>query len=352
MTRFSSSARALVATVAVAVLALTATGCKGNVAAAAAVNGHDISAENLVEGARYFGVLSGTSTTKLTTSTVPTEVVSGYLSFLIEGELIHRIARAEGISVSQTDLDAAATLAKRQLTSNGAKVKWESFPAWLRNDLSRTQAEYQAIAKKRAAGSDNTAQARKVYDDNKLSFTAFCIDALATPTQAAAAGAVTRLRAGTSFATVAQDLKKNDPKVSVGGKGDGNMGCLTASQLQQQQFDPATLQNLAASADGDVLGPVSYAGEYLVLHLRSRTLQSFESVKAQILASLPPPGQAAASSALQAAMDRARVSVNPRYGEWKRQSGTFRVVAPTGADAPATGATVAAPVGGSASTSN
>jgi hypothetical protein len=341
VTRFSLPVRGALAAATLSILVLGATACNKGTAPAAKVNGDEISSQHLFEGAALYNAIE-TPATGATPAKgkVPTSSLTQYLNTLIQMTVLNQQVEKAKVQVTDADTTAAQkSLADHFNGANGTR-KWATLPSWFQDQLTQLVAQHTAFSRKLAAGDDGTAAALAAYKANQPSFTNYCLDAIIAPKKADAAAAVAQLRAGADFATVAKATAVKSKFAAYGTKGDGNLGCGQLQSLAQKYtflplLSQATIVDLTASADGDVIGPAAVQNgvAYAVLRLRSHTVLPFSSVKAQILSQLGSPGEGKFAILFNRSLTNADVFVNPRFGTWgKNAQGTPSVVAPKGAD--------------------
>ena len=354
MTRFSSlPVRGAIAAAALSFLVLGSTGCTKGQSAAAKVNGERISSEHVFEGATLYNAIEGTPAAKpVSQGTTPTSSLTGYLNFLVQAAVLHQEITKAHIEVTATDTAAAQQSLEQHFDGSNGSRKWSTLPAWFQQQLTQLVAEHSAYANKLAAGDDGSAAAEAAYKANLPEFTNYCLDAIIAPKKADADAAVAQLRAGVDFATVAKNTATKSKFAAYGDKGDGNLGCGQLQTLAQKYtflplLSQATIIDLTASADGDVVGPAAVQNgvAYAVLRLRSHTVLPFSAVKAQIISQLGSPGETKFAAVFNRALTKAQVVINPRFGSWgKNSQGTPSVLTPTEArtGVPATTAPAAA----------
>ncbi len=130
-----------------------------------------------------------------------------------------------------------------------------------------------------------------------------------------------QLAAGADFATLAK-ANPGDPSSAANG---GALACVSKRGSYVQEFDDAVWNQPV----GVVGPPVKTQYGYHIIKVTKRGTPSFDEVKDQIVQALSSD---AVSKAQQAAVQKAQVTVDPRYGSWDATKG--QVVPPNGAANP------------------
>jgi hypothetical protein len=317
----------------VALVGVSTTSCQRGQAWVARVNGHEVAPANFAKGISLYSKLAGTAA-KPTETAAPEFVLDNseagkYALLLVEARVIRELNDQHGTKVT----DADRTKTREQLISQDQAGTLKKMPKWFQDQLIGLQADYAALVAYYGKGVDLEAQAKKYYAANKPQFDQFCIDVIATRTQADALAALKRIDGGEDFATVAKDVAKASGSQAAGDKQDGSVGCIPIANIAQAIPDKTQFDQVANAADGQVVGPLSQTGgAYLILRKNSVKTQTYAEVRTSILSTLGTPGNDEATKALNAYLAKADIELNPRYGTWTKGKG---YAAPTGAEQPA-----------------
>jgi parvulin-like peptidyl-prolyl isomerase len=319
----------------VALLVLTAaTACSGSgpvgKPVAATVNGHDITTDALMDllnaNKRYARFLSrksgqegidGKARLEATLGDGPgtfsTASAADALTQLISYQVVLQELARKGLKVTEEDLTAARKTAAEGV---GGEAELKKFDKELVAFTIRSNASYAKFA---ASFEPSEADLRKLYEETK-GRTPLCVSIIVAQDEAGGAAAKARVDGGDEFGTVAQEVSIDQQTAQQG----GFVGCA----------DPATVKSAlgvdvgASPAVGDVFGPVSSQGAFVVLQVDSITGPTFEQARpgleqqatgqdpADPAAADTSPGDAAAGRRFQQLLAKAKVTVNRRYGRW------------------------------------
>jgi hypothetical protein len=249
--------------------------------------------------------------------------------------LAEQFAASKGITVTPADLDTAksdfvSTLdgeissAVQQSESegtisfcqdaSGASITGAALLAGLPSDLRTAQIRNQAVDEKLLAhGADlSPAAVAAYYDANQALFTQACVSVIATDTQAHAEQLVAEINGGTSFADVAK-ANSLDSQTAANG---GALGCdYTVSQVEQA----LQVQSLTP---GQPIAPVqdSSTGQWIIYEVTSQTVEPLSAAasvaRRELLQATDNVNRV--SREIVAFARSSDVSVDPRYGTWKR----------------------------------
>jgi hypothetical protein len=316
----------------VALVGVSTTSCQRGQAWVARVDGHEVAPANFAKGVALYSKLAG-SNDKATKSAAPAYVLDNaaagdYVTLLVQARAIQVLIDEHGIKV--TDADRAKT--RESLLSQDSTGSLKKLPKWFQDQLFSLQADYAALATYLGKRVDTESVAKKFYAQNKPQFDEFCIDVLATATQADALAARKRIDEGADFATVAKDVAKASGSPAAGDKQDGAVGCIPIANIAQAIPDKTQFDQVVNAADGQVVGPLSQTGgAFVVLRKNSVKTPTYAEVRSKILSSLGNPGESEANKALDSYLATADIEINPRYGSWAKT----KVSPPTGAEKPA-----------------
>lgn len=328
----------MLAAVAVAFVALVATGCNNGEAWIARVNGEAVDSPDFWANVPYFAQYSST----LSQSAPPTTTAGGlsdtsaaanYAMFLVQLDGLKSLNAKHGITVSQDTLAQS----RQAFEASSAAAQFKDFPSSLIDQLVAAQANYEALMTYYAKGVDMTAQIAAYYKANKSQFLQVCMDVIGGD-ESVLAAARSEIEGGASFATVAkavagqQPASNGQPAKALGTKGDGDVGCVPVSTLTSLFAVPTGVDQLTQAKAGSLVGPVPVAGgTFMLFRVRSTSTESLADAKATIQQTLGQPGQTQAQKALNTYLSGVHIELNPRVGSWTKGVG---YAPPVGAEQP------------------
>ena len=257
-----------------------------------------------------------------------TSVSAIWLTQLIHQQAIDALFASRHLKVSSTTQSQAA---KDVVQIFPAATIYPAFDAKFRATLTDRQARTEELLKSYTDTSDAAGQ--KYFDAHKAQFACASgknVAHILVATQAKAQDLLNQLKAGASFANLAQ---KNSTDTQSGAQG-GVLGCLTAGE-----FVPAFETAAEAAPIGTPVGPVHSQFGYHVI-LVTRATSSYAASRSQVLTALAQQGQASAQAAIDALLKSSKVHLDPRFGKWgltaNGQGQSVYEVTPPKAPTPAT----------------
>lgn len=325
---------ALLLVAAVAVL-LPACGGAAGPSAAATVNGREIGQDDFQADLRGLAA-SKAFRQNLTQQgvairegvSVPTSLATQWLTSLVQQEAIAAIAKRRGVSATGQDVAQA----EAQLKADPAFVQ---LPGRLQRRIVKASA---LIAALRASYPTQSAYELFAADCPSQRL----VGHILVQTEAEAQDVVQRLKNGEPFAQVSDEVS-----MDTGAKAQG--GLLTCEGAGQwAQYDATFRAAAEAVPTGGISDPVQTQFGFHVIEVLPLT----EANAQPLLASLQLPDPVA--PVITRYLNRAKVTVDPRYGRVDRSGGGFTILAPrppTVKSRPATTTTTSTPagVGGGAS---
>ncbi len=311
---------------------LLASACGSTSAAAATVNGRTIDRSDfereikaLVEN-KELQAASGGGEGLLGKGkdTADARLTAGWLTAVIYDALI--TAEFEERKLEITDQDKGAAEAQLADQFSNPKVA-AAFPKWFRERLSGRNARAVAVRTSLTGLSQSEADLRKYYDENKDDFTQVCLShILVKKSKEDADAALARIRNGEDFAAVAKAVSEDPGSAEKG----GDLGCNFAGLFVQEFADAAVAAPIGVPTE-----PVQTQFGFHILLVKDRPQAPFEAVRSQVKTNLNNQSQEKFRDFLSKAAQKAKVTVDPRYGTFKSEPGGAPEVVPPEAPAPA-----------------
>ena len=224
---------------------------------------------------------------------------------LVESELARR-----KISVDREQLAAARTDMVRQL--QGEEV-FSAFPKPYQEELVRREAELDALTLAVNDVRNPEAAARRYYDEHPEEFARACVRHILVPEQAKADEVKRRLDAGESFEELARAESKDPGSASEG----GSLGCEVSAE---SGFVPEFTLAVLRQPVGAVGAPVQTQFGFHVIKVDSRPVPGYEGdVPALALSKVTAAGEQKVQELLKELVGKARIQVNPRYGNFEKE---------------------------------
>ena len=327
------------------VLALVTSACGDTVRpAAATINGKTISQDALddeleaIQGNQAYVEQieqSGFQVLGQGKGTLTNDFVGRVLTRQIFLFLVHEELERKDMAVTEAELERS----KGAVVESVGEAVFNQFPTSYQRTLQRRDAE---VAKLQAAltGDEVTDEDVKAfYDANPQQFAETCVshilfgvldpetgqlDQEATAVEAErlrgeAAAAKAEIEAGADFAAVAAQRSVDSSNKDQG----GDLDCGPAGR-----FVPEFETAMDATAVGAVSDPVQTQFGFHLIKVTERKTQSLEEATPAIRQQLEGEGQAELSTFLQEALEKAKISVNPRYGRFSKEGQAPGIIPP------------------------
>lgn len=184
---------------------------------------------------------------------------------------------------------------------------YPAFDAKFRATLTARQARTEALLASYSQVTD--AQGEAYYNAHKTQFSCASgknVSHILVSTQAKAQAILDQLKAGASFATLAQQ----DSTDTQSGAAGGALGCLTPGE-----FVPVFEAAANAAPLGTPVGPVHSQFGYHVILVTAAT-SSYAAARAQVMQALQQQAQTTAQAAINALLKSFKVHLDPRFGTW------------------------------------
>lgn len=301
--------------------AVLVSGCSSGGGWAARVDGDTVSERQLQDdlravrtNTRYWAAVTQQQGSTGPATSVPSAFTARWLTNeiynrIVAGSRAGRAARVTAVEIQQ---------AEAQLAQN--TPGWSAFPASFRQRLARANALATAVE---AVVTDSTldptpAELEAFYRRNAATIcpSGRVVSHILVATEAEARAIEGELRSGGDFAAIAA-ARSTDTQSGAQG---GALGCLGA-----EQFVPEFQAAADALAPGQTSAPVRTQYGWHVIRVEAATY-------AVLRAAVQSAYQQVVSTKFQRWVQRtvrgADVTVNPRYGTWRRVGGSFQVVPP------------------------
>jgi hypothetical protein len=243
--------------------------------------------------------------------TYSTTFASEALDQDIEFVLIHQAFQARHLHVSTYETESARADLPSELAGSGTPVDLNQFPRWYQNTLVERQAEIMALEADLGHTSLSSAAVAAYYSTHRSEMYDACVSRILVTTPAAASSVLKDLASGTSFSAEAAAKSQDQNTAQTGGQ----LGCGTGPQFTQA-FGAAFAQAVGTAAANTPTGPLIDQGGFDIIEVTQRQALTASQAAAQIRASLVSAGTQPLDTLLTAELNRAQVSVDPRYGSW------------------------------------
>jgi hypothetical protein len=295
----------------------------------------------------------GTKVAGTGAATISNEFVGKVLTRQIFYQLIHAEFLRKKLKLTPADLTAARPAAAQGV---GDESTLKKFPKAYQDTLVRRNAEVTKLTTALSNVVIDDAAIKKYYDENPDLFRETCVshilfsvttpdgqlDRAATAAQsdkllADATAVKKQLGGGADFAAMAKQYSADPSNKDTG----GNLDCGPPGR-----FVPEFETAMDALADNVVSAPVKTDFGWHLIKVSERKLQSLADATPQIQQTLQGDVQKPFTQFLQAALAKAKISVNPRYGTFSKdpqQPGIVPPKAPTTTEPGGSGSSTTAP---------
>lgn len=335
--------RFLAATAMVVGLAVVVSACSSVSSYAATVDGSRISSGTLETELRNLG--SNDKFLKLAESQnqTPTRTNgvfdASFTSSVLYGEILYDLISDEmarrKLVVSPADLAAARASAVDRV---GGEDVFNSFPKSYQDQLVHRSAEVSLLLFAFLDQGPPDVAAKAFYDANPDAFAQVCVSHILVATEDDANKVKGRLDAGEDFATVAREMSTDTGSKSSG----GDLGCFG----KQNQLVPEFAQAMFSQPVGVVGSPVKTQYGYHVILVKSRDVPPYDKVASEARRQAAAGAQDKFSSWLGGMLDKANITVNPKYGSFEKNGAQSRVVPPEAPTSKGSGAPSTVPDAG------
>jgi parvulin-like peptidyl-prolyl isomerase len=301
-------------------LAVVACGPGGDSTVAATVNGEDIPVSTIE--ARFASIASNpdfaSQVDEDTDGRFAAQVQASLLSGMIESQAVRQGAEAQGIDVTDADVERRITDLIEEMGGQEAfdaaveqaALSEEEVFDQIRDLVYRERVQERLVEDVSVTDAD----VEEYYDSvRETRYERATARHILVETEDEARGVLGRLDSGEDFADIARDVS-SDPGSAENG---GDLGEFGRGQMVGA-FDEAVF----SSEVGEVLGPVETDFGYHVIEVTGRVSESLEDVADAIREELDDERSASAiQDWIREQLAAAEVTVNPRFGEWDAEGG-------------------------------
>jgi hypothetical protein len=292
---------------ALGVLLLAGNGCGVAYPAAARVNDTKIDRsdfEEELEAIRDNPLLQKNGALLIGTGkdTINSRISTGWLTNQVYDALVREEIARRKIEISAADMAAAEAQFKEQFGSEEVSAE---FPGWFKRRVLARTARLVALRAALAGYNRSDAGLQKYYDDNRAEFDEVCVAHILVESKADADAALARLRAGASFAALAQELSGDPGSAPTG----GDLGC-PRKGLLVAAFEKAAFE----ATPGQVTAPVETEFGWHLILVGKHTTKPFAVVKEDVAAAVDQKGRDAFRAFLPKAIRTSTVTIDPRFG--------------------------------------
>ncbi|MDQ3611037.1 MAG: peptidylprolyl isomerase [Actinomycetota bacterium] len=245
------------------------------------------------------------------------QVQSQILTQLVTTTLLEQGAAELGIEATAEDIRRRREQIVRQLGGEEAfrrAVEQSGFSSdQVREQLRAAVLQERVERRLQTSATVTDAEVREFYRANPDRYERVSARHILVRTPVEARRVLDRLERDASFAALAREVSVDEPSARQG----GDLGPITPGETVPV-FEEAVL----GADEGEIVGPVHSRFGYHIIEVTERQEDSLAEVSAEIRSELEQSERQTALTDWFARLAReARVTVNPRFGRWDRQSG-------------------------------
>jgi len=242
---------------------------------------------------------------------------SQVLSQQIIYDVVEKDLARRKITPGPSDLAAARQAASDRV---GGDDIFKAFSPSYQNTLTRRFAEVSLLSFALLDKGPPDVAAKAFYDANQDAFAQACVSHILVASEDEANKVKGRLDGGEDFATVAKQASTDTASAPKG----GDLGCIG----KQNQLVPEFSQAMFAQPVGSVGAPVKTQFGFHLILVRSRDVPPYDKVAAEARDQAAASARDKLSSWADDAVNKAKISVNPKYGRWDKAGAQSRVLPP------------------------
>jgi parvulin-like peptidyl-prolyl isomerase len=227
----------------------------------------------------------------------------------IQYVLVDREIARRKLKISDVELRNARTEVAEQA---GGEEILGGFPKEYQDQLVERAARVGALTVSLAGQDSGEAAAKAYYDGHKEEFTQACVSHILVSSKEKADQLKGRLDGGEDFGVVA----KAESRDNLSASRNGELGCdINADSVSSPEFVGAIM----SQPIGEVGAPVQTSFGFHLIKVTARSVPPFEKVSAQAREKVVIASQAKLQEWLRGEVDKAKITVNPRYGRFDKQ---------------------------------
>ncbi|MDQ3574212.1 MAG: peptidyl-prolyl cis-trans isomerase [Actinomycetota bacterium] len=254
--------------------------------------------------------------------TLSTVFVARVLERRIAFELIHQEVRKKKLEVTPKDLEDARAEILASI-DNDDKIL-SAFPESYREELVRSTAEVAVLERSFTETPKDDAAVKAFYEANAASFETFCLRGILVTERPQADSIKSRVSAGADFAAIAKAESKDNQGADGGSAAKGGeLGCIPRSSLGEFGAAVGGLQ------PGQVSEPLQTPPGFLLFQVTERKAKSLPEAAPEIRQRLEQQSTEGLRGFVNDAMMKAKVTLNPRYGEFVQSGPEIGIKPPT-----------------------
>lgn len=247
---------------------------------------------------------------------------SAFTAQVLSRQIVYSMVSAElsarEVRVTDADRDLARPLVVERV---GGDAVFADFSASYRRELVERSAELNVLTVSLLGQGSLADAARASYESDLDAYTSACVRHVLLQTPEKAAEVKARLDAGDAFASVARAESADALSAPQG----GDLGC---GITRTSRFVPEFLAAVFSQEVGQVGEPVETSFGYHVIEVTSRNVPPYEQVASTVAADVVAGGQSELRRWLERAVSEAEISVDPKYGTFRKAGASSEVVPP------------------------
>lgn len=267
---------------------------------------------------------TGTPVADSAHQTITTGFAGYYLDTVIGHQLVLEVAAARHLEVTRQQLATARSQLAGQITAILSEVQGTKFacvsdgrdvtaqdvltsmPASFIDGSVKFDATVNVLEENVSGIGSSPSDLERYYEGHARQFDTACFTVGEFSSETDAEAAVASVAAGAPFSTVA-----------AGTQGGGPKGCGSLYAAASSLPAGSDLSDLAVNTVSD---PIAVNGGYILVEITKRTPTSFGRAKTEVESAVESAGSSRANTVIESAEKSAKVSVDPRYGEWAAAS--------------------------------
>jgi parvulin-like peptidyl-prolyl isomerase len=312
--------------VAVLLLAGCGSGGAGTQGAAAKVDGTVISNKSfqddlqaLADNKKFVAALQQGQNVNITPTegTISSSVSAQWLNLLINQEIVDQAFDKRHLKVNSQD-EAASKQQAAQVF--GGASNFAAFPKWFQDEMVQRQQRVAALTAALPSAAPSDAQLQQFFTENMPCTSGLLVEHILVGSEPEANEVEAELAGGSDFATLAKTRSIDTGSAQTGGE----LWCTSSQEFQQADQDFRNgAQGLQA---GQTSPPVKTQFGYHVIRVVPWT---FDNARPLVEAQFKQQTESSLAKLINAALFKADIWVDPRYGTVRKTNGTVVVQPPT-----------------------